>query len=490
MPDANLRKIVRSTLGIAEGSPLTQEALAGPAPNRLEHLIAHGSGISDLTGLEHADYLSSLWLNDNHVSDLSPLRNLKMLVILTLENNKVSDLSPLSDITSLERLDLDRNKISDLSPLEGLENLIILKLWYNNISNITVLSKENHPKLYHLGLRGNNIEDIANLGDITTLAELYLGYNNRIRNIAPVSTLTELTSLYVHGNQVSNIAPLSTLTKLRYLLLSYNKISSISNVDWSKFTDLQWLYINNNLITELPDLSGLTDLTRLYMHCNPISNFESVAALTNLPKLTMLRLNDDDTSEELAVLSDLDEIMRLLGDCAGDPGPEPKPEVKRRRYINQCGLGWSPQPQYHYRGELPKVMMYALEFEYDPESQGKYICKTIEIRTGDDTIENLAGWKLYLGTRYNPSSVPLTIPEEHSQIADRVLRITPEMLGLETFPCNTVYVNGISHPLPGVHYVLKTDENILVDTAYSCFIWGQNAYTTVNGVNVESPRRV
>ena len=38
--------------------------------------------------------------------------------------------------------------------------------------------------------------------------------------------------------------------------------------------------------------------------------------------------------------------------------------------------------------------------------------------------------------------------------------------------------------------MLKTDENVLVDTAYSCFIWGQNAYTTVNGVNVKSQRRI
>jgi len=51
-------------------------------------------------------------------------------------------------------------------------------------------------------------------------------------------------------------------------------------------------------------------------------------------------------------------------------------------------------------------------------------------------------------------------------------------------------VNGISHPLPGVHYVLKTDENVLVDTAYSCFIWGQNAWTPVDGVNVKSQRSV
>ena len=167
---------------------------------------------------------------------------------------------------------------------------------------------------------------------------------------------------------------------------------------------------------------------------------------------------------------------------------EPEPAVKQRRIIARCGLGWSPHSQYQHRGELPKVMIYALEFEYDPEGHGRYICKTIEIRTGDDSIENLAGWNLYLGTLYNPSRIPLKIPEEYSQITDRILRITPEMLGLETFPCNTV--NGISHPLPGVQYVLKTDENVLIDTAYSCFVWGQNAYTTVNGKNVESPRRI
>ena len=159
-----------------------------------------------------------------------------------------------------------------------------------------------------------------------------------------------------------------------------------------------------------------------------------------------------------------------------------------KRIVTRCGLGWSLQSQFQHYAELPKVMIYALEFEYDPESRGKYICRTIEIRTGDDAIENLAGWKLYLGTLYNESSIPLKIPEEHSQITDRILRITPEMLGLETFPCSTA--NGISYPLPSVHYVLKTDENVLVDIAYSCFVWGQNAYTTVNGVNVKSKRRI
>ena len=173
-----------------------------------------------------------------------------------------------------------------------------------------------------------------------------------------------------------------------------------------------------------------------------------------------------------------------------EPAPiEPEPEVKQRRIlITRCGFGWTPHSQFQLRGELPKVIIYALEFEYTPSPHSGYTCKAIEIRTGDDVIENLAGWSLYLGTLYNPSYSPLKIPEAHAQITDNVLRLTPDMFGLEAFPCNTV--GGISHPLPGVHYVLKTDENILVDTAYSCFVWGQTAWTTMNGVNVQSQRRV
>ena len=162
-------------------------------------------------------------------------------------------------------------------------------------------------------------------------------------------------------------------------------------------------------------------------------------------------------------------------------------ELSKQRKVNvqRCGVGWAPRGHHL---EAPKVMIYALEFEYDSGLNGGYRCKTIEIRTGDDSIENLAGWHLYLGTLYNQSHFPLKIPEEHSQIRDRILRLTPDMLGLESFPSNIVY--SISAPLPGFHYVLKTDENLLVDSAYSCFVWGQNAYTEVKGINVKSPRRV
>ena len=181
-------------------------------------------------------------------------------------------------------------------------------------------------------------------------------------------------------------------------------------------------------------------------------------------------------------------VLSVLQDRAALTQFEKASRETLRISVQRCGLGWVPQSQVQHTAVVPKVMIYALEFEYDSAFNAGYRCKTIEIRTGDDFIKTLAGWDLYLGTLYNPSYSPLRIPEEHSQITGGILRLTPDMFGLETFPCNTV--NDISHPLPGFHYALKTDENLLVDTAYSCFLFGQNAHTATNGLNVKSPRQV
>ena len=49
IPDANLRAVIEELLGKASGAPITTEEMA-----RVTRVIADESGISDLTGLEHA----------------------------------------------------------------------------------------------------------------------------------------------------------------------------------------------------------------------------------------------------------------------------------------------------------------------------------------------------------------------------------------------------------------------------------------------------
>ena len=476
-PDANLAAAVRSALDLAEGADIPQTSLAG-----LTSLQAFRAEIADLTGLEQATGLTFLYLTTNSISDISPLQGLTALTYLDLGKNNISDISPLAGLTALPSLNLRTNPISDLSPLARLINLTSINLIDINISDSELARLSPLTALTRLYLSANEIRDLTPLvtavSGMSNLSILHLN-GNQIRDITPLGSLTHLTKLtnvYLNENQIKDITPLSTLTGLTVLRLDKNPIRDLSPL--STLTGLQLLYIHHSCYTNIQPLAPLTSLTGISID----ETFEDETMA--LPILPRFRIFEIPLQGDLCALPSTAET-----ETETETAPrEPEPAVKRRRNIVRCGLGWSPHSQYQHHGELPKVMIYALEFEYDPEGHGRYICNTIEIRTGDDSIENLAGWNLYLGTLYNPSRIPLKIPEEHSQITGRILRITPEMLGLETFPCNTV--NGISHPLPGVQYVLKTDENILIDTAYSCFVWGQNAYTTVNGKNVKSKRRI
>ena len=165
------------------------------------------------------------------------------------------------------------------------------------------------------------------------------------------------------------------------------------------------------------------------------------------------------------------------------PPPEPpKPKEVLVIHQQQCGLGWAPQSQYQHLPELPKVMIYALEFEF---TNGNYTCSAIEIRTGDATLSHIEGWQLYLGRLYNPSRLPITLTQENSQFTDQILRLTPESLGQQTFACGTLYLSG--QPLPSVQYDLKNENNNQIDRAYSCYFWGQTAVTPERHI---SPRRI
>jgi len=469
-PDANLAAAVRQALSLEEDADIPLTSLQG-----LDTLFANSAEITDLTGLENASALIALHLRGNPtIRDFTPLTNLTNLKVLNLIETGFSnsDFSVIQRLTNLTGLFLGFNEITDITNLPQLPNLKTLHMESNQIRDISrIIDALDPTKIVEFAFTSNQIRDITPLSGFTNVTALYLA-ENRITDVTPIGNLTKLRSrLRLFRNEIRDISPLSTLIELRDLWFYSNEVSDLSPL--STLTELRTLVICYNPYTDIRPLANLNNLRTLYIDEAFVAAYRAL-----VPEMT---------------------TTTVLG-CVASPEPEPTPEpelepelepepkVKRRRYLARCGLGWTPHAQYQHHGELPKVMIYALEFEYDTTGHGRYICKTIEIRTGEDSIENLAGWKLYLGTLYNPSIRPMTIPEEYSHVRDRILRVTPEMFGLETFPCNTV--NGISHPLPGVHYVLKTDENVLVDTAYSCFIWGQSAWTPVDGVNVKSQRSV
>ena len=260
IPDANLRAAIETARGKAPGESITGADMA-----MLPKLDARNTSISDLTGLEHATNLESLWLdgedvqgiwrNSNSVSNLSPLAGLTNLIELELRDNNITDLSPLADLTSLTRLGLRDNNISDLSPLAGLTNLTWLGLW------------------------GNRISDLSPLTRLTKLTELRLG-GNKITDISPVAGFINLETLLLRGNNISDISAISGLTNLTRLGLAHNNISDLSPL--ARLTNLATLGLHGNRISDLSPLAGLTNLAKVVLRRNPLS-YQSIH--THIPDL-------------------------------------------------------------------------------------------------------------------------------------------------------------------------------------------------------------
>ena len=227
LPDPNLRMAIRETLreeiGLPDHTPLTKEHL-----KHLANLDVENSGISDLTGLEHAINLQDFNGDRNQISDLTPLLGLVRLHTLSLRENQIFDISPLANLTTLHRLTLALNQISDITPLENLRGLRWLDLEYNQIRDISVLS--NLTILEDLRLTSNFITDFSPLANLTLLKRLSIKENFN-EDIAP---LRHLNIDVFHYEEVCEIPPFPPPIEERVLNRTYPSISQI----WTYVSDL------------------------------------------------------------------------------------------------------------------------------------------------------------------------------------------------------------------------------------------------------------
>ena len=313
VPDPNLAAAIRVKLGV--GTITTHNLL------KLTTLRADGYEIEDLTGLEYAQSLNTLYLIDNNISDISPLAGLTNLWALWLHNNNISDISPLAELKNLESISLPDNNISDVSPLAGLTQLEQLDLRNNNISDISPLAEL--IQLEQLSLVDNNISDISPLAGLTklrlswdillyakNLSELlpfaerleHLNWTNR--NISDISLLAEfknLVSLDLRNNNISDVSPLAELTQLTSLVLQSNNISDVSPL--AELTQLNSLNLCNNNISDVLPLAELIQLNSLNLCNNNISDVSPLAELTQLTSLVLQSNNISDVSPLVGLIN-------------------------------------------------------------------------------------------------------------------------------------------------------------------------------------------
>ena len=109
--------------------------------------------------------------------------------------------------------------------------------------------------------------------------------HSEIASLAGIENLTNLTFLWIRGNSITDLRPLAGLRSLTFLNLAANSITDISAL--SKLRNLTFLAINDNGgITDISALSGLTSLSgTLWMGGNSITDLSALSRLTNLTGL-------------------------------------------------------------------------------------------------------------------------------------------------------------------------------------------------------------
>ncbi len=277
--DPNLKAAVEAKLGIID--PDATEMLL------LTSLDANSLGISDLTGLEYATNLTTLYLCNNIFGDLSPLSGLTKMKYLYLWGNPyITSLASLANMSDLRYLKASGCNITYINVVSNFKKLEGLSLGDNLISNITPLADINSLKYLYLSL--NNISDINVFKDpdVNNLRELDLS-DNFISDINALSGLTKLTYLNLRYNELGNINPLSGLKKLVYLYLSYNdNIPDINAVkDMNSLVELSLTDVNLSNIFPLADVN---QIQILWLGSNQI---EDINALTKYHNLTLLKLS-------------------------------------------------------------------------------------------------------------------------------------------------------------------------------------------------------
>ena len=188
------------------------------------------------------------------------------------------------------------------NPVEYLRKDESLELWnctdFNHcapklpltlIQDLTPLSEL--TQLKSLWLHGNNIQDITPLAKLTQLTDLSLSHN-RIQDLTPLAYLTCLEELDLSNNQIQDLISLAGLTRLEKLWLSINKIQNIKPL--AGLTRLKTLHLSGNQIEDLEPLSGLIHLEWLSLGYNPIKGLTTLADMT----------------QELILIFDTDQIAR------------------------------------------------------------------------------------------------------------------------------------------------------------------------------------
>ena len=261
---------------------------------------------------------------------------------------------------------------------------------------------------FNLGLAGSISSE---LGSLTNLQELHLGWNELTGPIPPeLGELYKLETLRLDQNQLTRPIPseLGKLSQLSGLNLSHNELSGEIPVWLGDLANLQDLDLSWNQFTGgIPvELSGLDKLQRLQLDLNPLKGGEIPVWLGGLTNLQLLSLRSIQLTGSIPPeIGDLDKLREL--DLAGNQlnGPIP-PELSNLSQLSKLSLGHN-----ELSGEVP-VWLSGLPHLWVLRLNWNQLTGTIPPELGE--LDNLS----HLGLANNQLTGP--IPSELGKLSNLI----------------------------------------------------------------------
>ncbi len=260
--------------------------------------------------------LKTLDLSHNELRELDPrwIGDLRHLESLQLNDNQLEALDWESfygadyGADELKQLNLARNSI------EAVGDAVFAytpKLTHLNLSSnrISSLLDETFGRVYHdgtvnaledlrqLNLSRNRLEEFPELSMNGKLTHLWLGWN-RIASVGDgLSEQAELTGLQLSSNRLAEFPDLSGNGKLTRLWLGGNAIAAVGD-GLSHLPELTALQLSRNELEEMPDLSNNRKLTHLWLEGNKVASIPP-QAFAGLSELQYLNISDNPLTEPL-----------------------------------------------------------------------------------------------------------------------------------------------------------------------------------------------
>ncbi|GLG93965.1 Protein lap4 [Gryllus bimaculatus] len=208
-------------------------------------------------------------------------------ILVSTNEIEVANVKELVHLTKLEKLDLSLNQLEELDLSEG----TLLYLWSLNASFNKLRRFESQPlRLTHLTLQENMLSDVCFVSRFRSLRYLNLSFN-RITYI-PDDVFQNLTDLYfldLKNNQITNADFVLLTTKvLHTLVLSNNRISKLP-VKSFRYSKIVELYLDNNTLTNV-DFLIYSNAAEINLNDNQLSTLNG-KLFENKNKLKVLNVS-------------------------------------------------------------------------------------------------------------------------------------------------------------------------------------------------------